>query len=53
MATRDDFLAWQGLANAYENLSKAYRKVVEVMNSGKRMLGRYFRVAFFGQVSSE
>ncbi|XP_031567360.1 dedicator of cytokinesis protein 11-like isoform X3 [Actinia tenebrosa] len=39
-----------GLASAYDNLSKAYRKVVDVMASGKRMLGKYFRVAFFGKV---
>jgi len=39
----------QRLASSYEILSRAYNKVVEVMHSGKRMLGKYFRVAFFGQ----
>ena len=42
----------QGLAHAYESLAKAYKKVVQVMGSGKRLLGKYFRVAFFGQVRS-
>lgn len=37
------------MASAYELLHKAYSKVVEVMQSGKRLLGKYFRVAFFGQ----
>ena len=39
------------MAECYARLQKAYNKVVEVMSSGKRMLGKYFRVAFFGQVS--
>ena len=39
----------QKLAASYEILNRAYSKVVEVMHSGKRMLGKYFRVAFFGQ----
>lgn len=30
-------------------LHEAYTKIVEVMRSGKRLLGKYFRVAFFGQ----
>ncbi|XP_044183263.1 dedicator of cytokinesis protein 9-like [Acropora millepora] len=38
------------LSNAYESLAQAYKKVVEVMGSGRRLLGKYFRVAFFGQV---
>ncbi|KAK3096056.1 hypothetical protein FSP39_022605 [Pinctada imbricata] len=36
------------LAEGYENLAKAYRNVVEVLATGKRLLGTYFRVAFFG-----
>ena len=40
----------QRLSNAYESLAKAYKKVVDVMGTGKRLLGKYFRVAFFGQV---
>ncbi|XP_048588509.1 dedicator of cytokinesis protein 9 isoform X4 [Nematostella vectensis] len=42
-----------GLANAYQNLAKAYAKVVEVTASGKRMLGKYFRVAFFGKMFAD
>lgn len=38
------------LSNAYESLAQAYKKVVEVMGSGRRLLGKYFRVAFFGQM---
>lgn len=42
-----DFLR---LSNAYDSLAKAYKKVVDVMGSGRRLLGKYFRVAFFGQM---
>lgn len=45
------FFLSQRLSNAYESLAKAYKKVVEVMGTGKRLLGKYFRVAFFGQVT--
>ena len=38
------------LAGAYGLLHQAYSKVVEVGNSGKRMLGKYYRVKFYGQV---
>ncbi|XP_060575600.1 dedicator of cytokinesis protein 9-like [Ruditapes philippinarum] len=40
---------FEKLAESYNILSGAYNKVVEVMQSGKRLLGTYFRVAFFGQ----
>lgn len=40
------------LTQTYEHLAQAYSKVTEVNRSGKRMLGRYYRVVFFGQVSS-
>lgn len=48
------FLFWfyQKLAHLYDTLHRAYSKVTEVMHTGKRLLGTYFRVAFFGQVSS-
>ena len=39
----------QKLADAYELLHRAYCKIVDVMHSGKRLLGKYFRVAFYGQ----
>ncbi|XP_058247472.1 dedicator of cytokinesis protein 9 isoform X13 [Hemibagrus wyckioides] len=43
---RRDF---EKLAHLYETLHRAYSKVTEVMHTGKRLLGTYFRVAFFGQ----
>lgn len=43
---RRDF---ERLAHLYDTLHQAYSKVTEVMHSGRRLLGTYFRVAFFGQ----
>uniref|UniRef100_A0A8C4ZYY5 Dedicator of cytokinesis 9b n=1 Tax=Gadus morhua TaxID=8049 RepID=A0A8C4ZYY5_GADMO len=43
---RRDF---EKLTHLYDTLHRAYTKVMEVMHSGRRMLGTYFRVAFFGQ----
>ncbi|XP_060724947.1 dedicator of cytokinesis protein 9 isoform X3 [Tachysurus vachellii] len=43
---RRDF---EKLAHLYDMLHRAYTKVIEVMHSGKRLLGTFFRVAFFGQ----
>ncbi|XP_076872027.1 LOW QUALITY PROTEIN: dedicator of cytokinesis protein 9 [Brachyhypopomus gauderio] len=43
---RRDF---EKLAHLYDRLHRAYTKVIEVMHSGKRLLGTFFRVAFFGQ----
>ncbi len=40
----------QKLAGAYDMLHKAYSRVVEVMRTGKRILGTYYRVAFYGAV---
>ncbi|XP_039673850.1 dedicator of cytokinesis protein 9-like isoform X4 [Perca fluviatilis] len=45
---RRDF---EKLAHLYDTLHRAYSKVTEVMHSGKRLLGTYFRVAFFGQAA--
>ncbi|KAF7252397.1 Dedicator of cytokinesis protein 9, partial [Varanus komodoensis] len=45
---RRDF---ERLAHLYDTLHQAYSKVTEVMHSGKRLLGTYFRVAFFGQAA--
>lgn len=42
---------YTNLSQSYEHLAQAYNKVTEVNRSGKRMLGRYYRVVFFGQVS--
>lgn len=41
------------LAQCYHNLSQSYNKIVEVTRSGKRLLGRYYRVAFYGQAYFE
>ncbi|XP_056610167.1 dedicator of cytokinesis protein 9 isoform X2 [Triplophysa dalaica] len=43
---RRDF---EKLSHLYDTLHRAYSKVTEVMHSCKRLLGTYFRVAFFGQ----
>ncbi|XP_061641112.1 dedicator of cytokinesis protein 9-like isoform X1 [Phyllopteryx taeniolatus] len=43
---RRDF---EKLTHVYDTLHRAYTKVLEVMHTGKRLLGTYFRVAFFGQ----
>ncbi|XP_026329927.1 dedicator of cytokinesis protein 9 isoform X2 [Hyposmocoma kahamanoa] len=40
---------YQALLTCYQHLTKAYAKVIEVTNSGKRLLGRFYRVAFFGK----
>ena len=34
----------------FGKLHQAFRKVVEIEVTGKRYLGTYFRVAFFGKV---
>ena len=40
------------LAQSYQILSEAYTKVVDVMWSWKLLLGKYFKVAVYGQVRS-
>ncbi|CAG2058735.1 unnamed protein product, partial [Timema podura] len=40
---------YEALAHRYQTLAQAYSKIVEVTRSGRRLLGRYYRVAFFGQ----
>ncbi|XP_067890348.1 dedicator of cytokinesis protein 9-like isoform X5 [Heterodontus francisci] len=40
---------FEKLAHLYETLHQAYKKIAEVIHTGKRLLGTYFRVAFFGQ----
>ena len=40
------------LAQSFQILSEAYTKVVDVMRSWKWLLGKYFRVAAYGQVRS-
>ena len=46
---RRDFVK---LADAYLLLHKAYSAVVEAQTSGRRLLGNYFKVAFYGAVSA-
>ncbi|XP_068140209.1 dedicator of cytokinesis protein 9 isoform X1 [Drosophila tropicalis] len=41
------------LAHCYEHLTQAYNKIVEVNRSGKRMLGRFYRVVFYGMMYFE
>lgn len=47
---RRDF---QSLSHCYQTLAQAYNKAVQVQRSGKRLLGRFYRVAFFGQAYFE
>ncbi|KAL1021694.1 hypothetical protein UPYG_G00016730 [Umbra pygmaea] len=42
---------FEKLTHLYDTLHRAYIKVIEVMHSGKRLLGTFFRVAFFGQAA--
>uniref|UniRef100_A0A8C8BWE3 Dedicator of cytokinesis 11 n=1 Tax=Oncorhynchus tshawytscha TaxID=74940 RepID=A0A8C8BWE3_ONCTS len=43
---RHDF---EKLGRLYDTLHRAYNKILEVMQTGRRLLGTYFRVAFYGQ----
>uniref|UniRef100_A0A8C3DS92 Dedicator of cytokinesis 10 n=1 Tax=Corvus moneduloides TaxID=1196302 RepID=A0A8C3DS92_CORMO len=38
------------LSDLYYDIHRSYLKVAEVVNSEKRLFGRYYRVAFYGQV---
>uniref|UniRef100_A0AAR2L4E0 Dedicator of cytokinesis 11 n=1 Tax=Pygocentrus nattereri TaxID=42514 RepID=A0AAR2L4E0_PYGNA len=42
---------FEKLRRLYDTLQRAYSKILEVMQTGRRLLGTYFRVAFYGQVS--
>uniref|UniRef100_A0A672QQC5 Dedicator of cytokinesis protein 11-like n=1 Tax=Sinocyclocheilus grahami TaxID=75366 RepID=A0A672QQC5_SINGR len=44
---------FEKLRRLYDTLQRAYAKILEVMQSGRRLLGTYFRVAFYGQVFFE
>lgn len=41
---------YEALATCYASLAQAYNKIIEVTRTGKRLLGRFYRVAFFGSV---
>uniref|UniRef100_A0A8C7NFH8 Dedicator of cytokinesis 11 n=1 Tax=Oncorhynchus mykiss TaxID=8022 RepID=A0A8C7NFH8_ONCMY len=43
------FFFLQKLSRLYDTLHRAYNKILEVMHTGRRLLGTYFRVAFYGQ----
>ncbi|XP_034066450.1 dedicator of cytokinesis protein 11 isoform X2 [Gymnodraco acuticeps] len=40
---------YEKLSRLYDTLHRAYNKIMEVIHSGRRLLGTYFRVAFYGQ----
>ncbi|XP_026519863.1 dedicator of cytokinesis protein 10 [Notechis scutatus] len=40
------------LSELYYDIHRSYLKVAEVVNSEKRLFGRYYRVAFYGQLKS-
>ncbi|XP_062372385.1 dedicator of cytokinesis protein 11 [Sardina pilchardus] len=44
---------FEKLRRLYDTLQRAYSKVLEVMQSGRRLLGTFFRVAFYGQAFFE
>ncbi|XP_068107031.1 dedicator of cytokinesis protein 11 isoform X2 [Hyperolius riggenbachi] len=44
---------FEKLTQLYRTLHNAYTKILEVMQTGKRLLGTYFRVAFYGQAFFE
>ncbi|KAA0195443.1 hypothetical protein HAZT_HAZT004397 [Hyalella azteca] len=44
---------YSALVHCYSHLYQAYTRVVEVNNSRKRLLGTYFRVAFYGVLHFE
>ncbi|KAG5261391.1 hypothetical protein AALO_G00303980 [Alosa alosa] len=43
---------FEKLRRLYDTLQRAYSKVLEVMHSGRRLLGTFFRVAFYGQTDA-
>ncbi|XP_061518026.1 dedicator of cytokinesis protein 9 isoform X4 [Anopheles gambiae] len=44
---------YPGLTQCYEHLAQAYTRVIEFNKSGKRLLGRFYRVIFFSQLYFE
>ena len=46
--TRD----FEKMKEMYGKLHVAFKRVVEIMATGKRYLGTYFRIAFYGKVNS-
>ena len=46
-------LIFQSLISIYAELHQAYSRAAEIKVSGKRHLGTYFRVRFYGKKSFE
>uniref|UniRef100_A0A182VSH9 Dedicator of cytokinesis protein 9 n=1 Tax=Anopheles minimus TaxID=112268 RepID=A0A182VSH9_9DIPT len=44
---------YHALTQCYEHLTQAYNRVIEFNKSGKRLLGRFYRVIFFSQLYFE
>lgn len=44
---------YEFIRKSYQNLAQNYEKVVEANKSGRRLLGRYYRVGFYGQAYFE
>lgn len=47
LENRRDF---PSLIQSYEHLTQAYQRVIEFNRNGKRLLGRFYRVIFYGQM---
>uniref|UniRef100_A0A336LXY2 CSON007578 protein n=2 Tax=Culicoides sonorensis TaxID=179676 RepID=A0A336LXY2_CULSO len=44
---------YHSLTQCYEHLAQAYNKVIDIQKTGRRFLGRFYRVIFFGQLYFE
>lgn len=44
---------YEMLMKSYKNLAQNYEKVLQANKSGRRLLGRYYRVGFYGQAYFE
>lgn len=44
---------YSGLIECYNHLSQSYQRVIDFNRSGKRLLGRFYRVIFYGQIYFE
>jgi hypothetical protein len=44
---------YTGLIESYNHLSQSYTRVIEFNRTGKRLLGRFYRVIFYGQIYFE
>ncbi len=43
---------FKNMMEMYGKLHSAFKKVVDIMATGRRYLGTYFRIGFYGKVSS-